>query len=344
MNISKKNSLYLSRAALGIYAILKVLYKGDYVAVPWNVCHELIFAVIQAGKIPYFVRYESPYEPITESELRKIPKEVDCLLHVHIYGELHNITESMRNRFCLIIDDAAQALGAGHLDAYPGMQGDFGVFSFGPTKQCDLGGGALLFSNNSKEIGQIENFLLNCRRLTEDKFIAYNSFNRIRIMSKVKNFEKSGDLSWKLNDLKQDVIFKKDNLHLDLEKLIDELNRYNPESRKNTVKLFLDSISELKVSARFNFERDNLWRITIKPSFFNFDKYINCFKSFREKNIKCSNWYYPANAFCHNFSGLNLNIQLKDCSRFQFSIENDGGACYIDRHEKILQVLEQYYG
>jgi hypothetical protein len=67
---------------------------------------------------------------------------------VHLYGNPVDISV-VRRYFttpdCLIIDDAAQALGSSNDEGLVGGQGDVGLLSFGATKHIEVGGAAIIF-------------------------------------------------------------------------------------------------------------------------------------------------------------------------------------------------------
>ena len=69
---------------------------------------------------------------------------------VHLYGNAAETSE-VRRIFpapdCLVLDDAAQAFRARSSTGLAGAEGDVGIYSFGPTKHLEVGGGALCFSD-----------------------------------------------------------------------------------------------------------------------------------------------------------------------------------------------------
>jgi hypothetical protein len=72
----------------------------------------------------------------------------DVALLVHLYGNpaaIHPVRAAFPAPDCLVIDDAAQALGSHREGVVAGTAGDVGLLSFGATKQISVGNAALLF-------------------------------------------------------------------------------------------------------------------------------------------------------------------------------------------------------
>lgn len=141
-----------SRAALGVLAVLQCWRRqrdGCRVALPGAICHEVVLAVLAAGCEPVFCDVDVADGLVTEAEWRKARAlGADVAIVVHLYGNPARISH-VRSIFpapdCLVIDDAAQALGSFSRDGLAGGMGDVGLLSFGLTKQLPLGNAAMLF-------------------------------------------------------------------------------------------------------------------------------------------------------------------------------------------------------
>lgn len=159
-------ALPVPRAALGLMAALLAWVKCGHapaVALCANVCHDVVAAVSAAGCRPIFLDLD-PATGLVPSEewTRGRAAGASVALVVHLYGNPVDVSAA-RVAFpegqCLVIDDAAQALGARLGDAQAGGQGDIGLLSFGPTKQIEGGGGVLLFRSRrlaSDVTGQLQ--------------------------------------------------------------------------------------------------------------------------------------------------------------------------------------------
>lgn len=152
-----QNSKYVLGVGNGLDA-LKIgllalgLKPGDKVAVPAFTFVATWFAVTEIGAIPV---------PIDVSELDAgmdldliIEQNVKALIYVHLYGipkDLTELSNKLRKSNIYLIEDCAQAHGAKINGKQVGNFGDFGCFSFYPTKNLGaLGdGGAITTSNES---------------------------------------------------------------------------------------------------------------------------------------------------------------------------------------------------
>jgi dTDP-4-amino-4,6-dideoxygalactose transaminase len=122
---------------------------GSEVIVPSNTYIASIIAVAHAGLVPV------PVEPDAETLLidaggieRRITGRTAAVMVVHLYGavcDMPPIQELCRRRGLRLVEDCAQSHGAACGDRRAGSFGDFGAFSFYPTKNlgCLGDGGAL---------------------------------------------------------------------------------------------------------------------------------------------------------------------------------------------------------
>jgi hypothetical protein len=149
------------RGALGIYAALCAWNATGKVAVPSAVCQDVIASILMAGWEPIFcdVQKETGLTSIEEWSRARLEGATAAIV-VHLYGNAANTLE-VKKIFStgLVIDDAAQALGAKSQDNsfFSGTGGDIGIISFGNSKHIQVGGAALIFkdryfANACKEI------------------------------------------------------------------------------------------------------------------------------------------------------------------------------------------------
>jgi dTDP-3-amino-3,4,6-trideoxy-alpha-D-glucose transaminase len=115
---------------------------GDEVIVPTNSFIATAEAVSWAGATPRLVDVDPRTHLITaESVASAIGPRTRCVIPVHLMGsvvDMDPILEVARAADLRVIEDTAQAHGAWHRDRRVGSMGDFGCFSFYPTK--NLGG------------------------------------------------------------------------------------------------------------------------------------------------------------------------------------------------------------
>ncbi len=144
--------LCASRAALGLSVILECWRERRgvcRVALPAAICHEVVVAVLAARCEPIFCDIDPSDGLVCESEWSRARSlGADVAIVVHLYGNPASLG-AVRKIFpapnCLLIDDAAQALGSSYEACMAGGGGDVGLLSFGATKHISTGNAALLF-------------------------------------------------------------------------------------------------------------------------------------------------------------------------------------------------------
>lgn len=135
-----------ARGSLGIYAALRAWGGTGLVAVPAVVCQDVVAAILMANRQPWFCDVDPiTGHPAAAEWLRARAAGAQDAIVVHLYGNPANL-DAARNAFPngLVIDDAAQALGAVTPHGLAGTAGDIGIVSFGHTKHIQTGGAALL--------------------------------------------------------------------------------------------------------------------------------------------------------------------------------------------------------
>ena len=147
-------AMRVPRASLGLLATLRAWVARGHepkVALCANVCHDVVASVLGASCRPLFLDLDPATGQVTSTEwARARAAGASVALVVHLYGNPVDVA-SVREHFdadsCLLIDDAAQALGAVSGECRAGSQGDVGLLSFGPTKHIEAGGGVVLFKS-----------------------------------------------------------------------------------------------------------------------------------------------------------------------------------------------------
>lgn len=144
-----------ARAALGLMAVLRCwVDMGNVarIALSANVCHDIVAAVIGAGCEPVFCDIDPADGSVLDQEwARARAAGVAIALVVHLYGnpaDLSVVRRHFSSPACLVIEDAAQALGSRNAAGPVGGQGDVGLLSFGATKHIEVGGAAILFRDS----------------------------------------------------------------------------------------------------------------------------------------------------------------------------------------------------
>jgi dTDP-4-amino-4,6-dideoxygalactose transaminase len=129
------------------------LNKGDEVIVPANTYLGTILPIIKSGLKPVLVEPNLQTYNIDEEKIEgAITKRTKVILIVHLYGrpcrmdKIHYLCKKYK---LFLIEDCAQSHGAKHKSKTTGTFGDFGCFSFYPTKNLGAIGdaGSVLTSN-----------------------------------------------------------------------------------------------------------------------------------------------------------------------------------------------------
>jgi dTDP-4-amino-4,6-dideoxygalactose transaminase len=154
------HSKYCVGVASGLDALFIALQnydfpKGSEILVPSNTYIATILSIINSGLKPILVEpdihtYNIDPDRITE----KISSKTKAIMVVHLYGkccEMDKIMEIAGLKGLIVIEDCAQAHGAKFKGKIAGSFGDFGAFSFYPTKNLGaLGDAGALVTNNQE--------------------------------------------------------------------------------------------------------------------------------------------------------------------------------------------------
>lgn len=132
---SGSDALLLALMALGIG-------PGDEVITSPFTFFATAGSIARVGATPVFVDIEGATFNIDASKIEAaIRPQTKAILPVHLFGlsaEMDGIRNLAKSKGLALIEDAAQAIGARYKDAAVGTLGEFGCFSFFPSK--NLGG------------------------------------------------------------------------------------------------------------------------------------------------------------------------------------------------------------
>ena len=131
------------------------LKKGDKVLTVSHTAIATISAIVSAGLTPKFLDVSSVDFNMDINQLeKKITKDVKVIIIVHLYGQtsdMSKIKKIAKENSLFLIEDCSQAHGAMYKNKIVGGFGDFGIFSFYPTKNlATLGDAGLITTNNRK--------------------------------------------------------------------------------------------------------------------------------------------------------------------------------------------------
>lgn len=200
-----------------IYLAIKTLKLPEGSEIILSSCSYIatVNAVIANNCKPIFVEANIDTYNIDVSKIESmINKKTKAIIITHLYGrtcEMKKILNIKRKHKLYLIEDCAQSHGSKLGKKYTGTFGDFGCFSFYPTKNLGgLGDGGLITTNN-------RNYANNLKKLRNYGFKKKNYSELIGINSRLDDFQ-AIFLNAKLKSL------RKMNLHkIKLAKLYDKL-------------------------------------------------------------------------------------------------------------------------
>jgi len=127
--------------------------KGSEIIVPSNTYIATILSIIHNGFKPVLVEPDiTTYNIDVKRIEEKITPQTKAIIVVHLYGkmcEMDNIMSIAQKHNLKVIEDCAQSHGAKYKNKQAGNWGDYGAFSFYPTKNLGaLGDAGAVTTNN----------------------------------------------------------------------------------------------------------------------------------------------------------------------------------------------------
>lgn len=162
--ISPEACFLASSGRTVLYYLLKGLKSADparpEVIIPAYTCPALAKVTLDLGLKPRFVDINPK---TTEYESDAISAAIStrtlAIMLVHPFGiplPFEEISVIAREFGALVIEDAAQAMGAKWDNQWVGTRGDFGLYSLGPGKPISTGGGGVVIANDPRWIPAME--------------------------------------------------------------------------------------------------------------------------------------------------------------------------------------------
>lgn len=151
--LGSKHVTLMPSGTSSIFATLQTLLpKGNgEVLLPSLVCETVPYAVQAAGKKPSFLEINPQTFNIDENLIEeKITSKTEAIIAVHLFGmpcNMTKISQVAKKYKLLLIEDAAQVLGADYEDKKAGTLGDVGILSFNNKVIDACGGGAVVTDN-----------------------------------------------------------------------------------------------------------------------------------------------------------------------------------------------------
>ena len=152
--IGSKYGVGVGNCTDAIYIALKILKIGfgDEVITTSNTAIPTVLSLVNSGAKPRFVDIDDNYLIDVNKIEKNINKKTKAIIVVHLYGQscdMDKIVFIAKKYKLKIIEDCAQSTGAKYKDIRLGNFGDFGCFSFYPTKVLGAyGDGGFITTNN----------------------------------------------------------------------------------------------------------------------------------------------------------------------------------------------------
>ena len=141
--------------ALHLPLVASGIGPGDEVIVPAFTFFATAEAVSYTGATPVFADIDpATFNLPIDSLKAKLTPKTRAVIVVHLFGQcaaLEEIAALCRSRDLVLIEDCAQALGAEYRGRRAGSWGDFGCFSFYPTKNLAAAGDAGMITTSNKK-------------------------------------------------------------------------------------------------------------------------------------------------------------------------------------------------
>ena len=130
--------------------------KGDEVITTPFTFFATAGSITRLGARPVFVDIERKTFNINSNQIKKsITDKTRAIIPVHLYGQSTNmdpVLELAKKNNLVVIEDAAQAIGSEYKGQKTGSMGDYGCFSFFPTKNLGGFGDGGMVTMTSEEI------------------------------------------------------------------------------------------------------------------------------------------------------------------------------------------------
>ncbi len=162
--VGSKHAAAMTSGTGAIHLALKAagVGKGDIVFCPTLTFSATANPIIYQNATPVFI--DSDYETwnmdpkALEAAFDKYGDKVKAVLVVHLYGlsaDMDKIMEICNKHDVVVIEDAAESLGAYYKGKHTGTFGEFGVFSFNGNKIITTSGGGMLVSDDEQKIKKV---------------------------------------------------------------------------------------------------------------------------------------------------------------------------------------------
>ena len=173
---SGTDALYLSLLAAGVG-------PGDEVITVAHTFVATVADIVHCGATPILVDVSDDYNMNVDLVEEAITRRTKAIMPVHLNGRLCDMEKLMKiasEHNLVVIEDAAQALGASFEDKKAGSLGLTGCFSFYPAKILGTAGdGGLVATNDEGIANKIRSLRDNGRVMGQDEVACYGFNSRL---------------------------------------------------------------------------------------------------------------------------------------------------------------------
>lgn len=183
VGISHAAALSAGTAAIHLALKLAGVKAGDKVFVSTLTFSATCNPIVYENAEPVFIDSEKDTWNMSPKALRKAFEkypDVKVVVLVHLYGtpaKLDEIMEICREHNAILVEDAAESLGATYKGRMTGTFGKYGIYSFNGNKIITTSGGGMLVSESKEDIKKATFWATQAReqaRHYEHKEIGYN--------------------------------------------------------------------------------------------------------------------------------------------------------------------------
>jgi len=199
---------YSGRTAL--YVLLKAygLKKGDEVIMPAYMCETVSQMLLDKGLKLNFVDIDPyTYNIDIDNLIERTTINTKAILAVHMFGnpcEMQAIMDIAQEKGSIVIEDAAQAMGAEYKNKKVGTIAEAGFFSFGRGKPITAMGGGAIVTNNENIANKCRTFMRDCKKKSSNistlvKLFGYSSIRNQDIYQIVHKKVRSDEFRTKIS-------------------------------------------------------------------------------------------------------------------------------------------------
>ena len=171
--------------------------KGDEVITVSLTAIPTISSIVTVGAVPVFVDVNNQCLIDVDQIEKKISNKTKAIIPVHLYGqscELNKILQIAKKYKLKVIEDCAQSFGAKYGNKFVGNYGDFGCFSFYPTKILGAyGNGGFITCKNKNDLQKLSQLKFYGLETSNRKHLKYKKYysNFHGINSRLDNMQAS---------------------------------------------------------------------------------------------------------------------------------------------------------